>query len=100
MPDSASTPRELGERDVIQAGQEYARENSIVLAQGGGEAVLIRPNYWRIRFALPEQGSGKLLELEFDELAQTTYSPEHVEQATGRQWVDAVPPTASASAPA
>ena len=30
----------------------------------------IRPNYWRIRFALPEEGSGKLLELEFDELAQ------------------------------
>ncbi|WP_233582807.1 hypothetical protein [Corallococcus sp. CA053C] len=68
-PSSQAVQAELGQRDVVQAGEEYTRQNNLVLAQGG-EAVRIRPNYWRLRFALPEEGSGKLLELDFDELAQ------------------------------
>jgi hypothetical protein len=68
-PASASVQAEMGERNVVDAGAEYARQNGLLLAEGG-EAVRLRPNYWRIRFALPEEGSGKFLELEFDELAQ------------------------------
>ncbi|WP_375754633.1 hypothetical protein [Corallococcus exercitus] len=68
-PSSQAVQEELGERNVVDAGAEYARQNGLVLAQSG-EAVRIRPNYWRIRFALPEEGSGKFLELDFDELAQ------------------------------
>ncbi|WP_244237187.1 hypothetical protein [Corallococcus llansteffanensis] len=82
----------MGQRDVVQAGEEYARQNAIVLAQGG-EAVRIRPNYWRIRFALPEEGSGTLLELDFDELAQ---------RVTGSRRLDItpeMPPTSSTFQP-
>ncbi len=56
---------ELGYRDVIQAGEDYARQQGYALASRG-EAVEIRPNYWRLRFGLAEDGSGKLLHLEFD----------------------------------
>lgn len=80
-PSAQSVQAELGNRDIVQAGEEYARQNSLVLAQSG-EAVQIRPNYWRIRFALPEEGSGKVLELEFDELAQ---------QVTGVRRLDITP---------
>jgi hypothetical protein len=73
---------ELGQRDVIQAGEEYARENALVLAQAG-EAVQIRPNYWRVRFALPQEGSGKLLELEFDSLARRVTRAQRIDIATG-----------------
>ncbi|WP_347402668.1 hypothetical protein [Corallococcus macrosporus] len=91
-PASASVQSELGERNVIDAGAEYARQNGILLAQGG-EAVRIRPNYWRIRFALPEEGSGKFLELDFDELAQ---------RVTGSRRIDINPtfaPTSSTFQP-
>ncbi|MCY1039870.1 hypothetical protein OV208_00960 [Corallococcus sp. bb12-1] len=87
-PSSASVQAELGERNVVDAGAEYARQNGILLAEGG-EAVRISPNYWRIRFALPDQGSGKLLELDFDELAQ---------RVTGSRRLDITPtfePTSS-----
>ncbi|MCY1033595.1 hypothetical protein OV207_19240 [Corallococcus sp. BB11-1] len=91
-PASASVQAELGERNVIDAGAEYARQNGILLAQGG-EAVRVRPNYWRIRFALPAEGSGKLLELDFDELAQ---------RVTGSRRLDITPtfaPTSSTFRP-
>ncbi|RYZ34462.1 MAG: hypothetical protein EOO71_38915 [Myxococcaceae bacterium] len=91
-PASASVQSELGERNVIDAGAEYARQNGILLAQGG-EAVRVRPNYWRIRFALPQEGSGKLLELDFDELAQ---------RVTGSRRLDITPtfePTSSTYRP-
>ncbi|AFE07277.1 putative lipoprotein [Corallococcus coralloides DSM 2259] len=68
-PSSQPVQEELGERNVVDAGAEYARQTGMVLAESG-EAVRIRPNYWRVRFALPEEGSGKFLELDFDELAQ------------------------------
>jgi len=67
-PSSAAVQTELGERDVVQAGEEYARNNALVLAQSG-EAVEIRPNYWRIRFGLANQ-PGRILEVEFDELTR------------------------------
>jgi hypothetical protein len=56
---------ELGHRDVLQAGEEYARLQGYALA-GKPEAVEIRPNYWRLRFGLADKDSGKLLHLEFD----------------------------------
>ncbi|GHG94179.1 hypothetical protein [Comamonas sp. JC664] len=67
-PSSAAVQTELGARDVVQAGEEYARNNSLVLAEAG-EAVEIRPNFWRIRFGLADQ-PGRILEVEFDELAR------------------------------
>ncbi|MGE6758534.1 hypothetical protein ACQKGO_11010 [Corallococcus interemptor] len=70
-PNSQSVRAELGERNIIEAGAEYSRQNAILLADSGdSEAIRIRPNYWRIRFALPEEGSGNILALNFDELAQ------------------------------
>ncbi|AKQ63540.1 hypothetical protein A176_000452 [Myxococcus hansupus] len=67
-PSSAAVQAELGSRDAVQAGEEYARNNSLVLAEAG-EAVEIRPNFWRIRFGLADQ-PGRVLEVEFDELAR------------------------------
>jgi hypothetical protein len=56
---------ELGYRDVLQAGEEYARMQGYAVA-GVHEAVELRPNYWRLRFGLADKDSGKLLSLEFD----------------------------------
>ncbi|WP_233595296.1 MULTISPECIES: hypothetical protein [Corallococcus] len=93
-PSSASVQAELGERNVVDAGAEYAHQNGVLLAEGGeGEAVRVSPNYWRIRFALPEEGSGKLLELDFDELAR---------RVTGSRRLDITPtfpPTSSTFQP-
>nr|WP_240672560.1 hypothetical protein [Corallococcus coralloides] len=91
-PSSQAVQAQLGERNVVDAGAEYARQNGLVLAESG-EAVRIRPNYWRIRFALPEEGSGKFLELDFDELAQ---------RVTGSRRIDIGPtfmPTSRTSLP-
>jgi hypothetical protein len=79
-PSSYSVQQELGQRDVVQAGQEYARNNSIVLAEAG-EAVEIRPNLWRLRFALADR-PGRVLEMEFDELAR---------RVTRAQEIDVIP---------
>jgi hypothetical protein len=79
-PSSYAIQQELGQRDVVQAGQEYARNNAIVLAEAG-EAVEIRPNYWRLRFALADQ-PGRFLEMEFDELAR---------RVTRAQEIDVIP---------
>lgn len=67
-PSAYSVQQELGQRDVIQAGQEYARNNSFLVAEAT-DAVELRPNYWRLRFGLADQ-PGRFLELEFDELAR------------------------------
>lgn len=80
-PSSYSVQQELGQRDVIQAGQEYARNHSLLVAEAG-EAVEIRPNFWRIRFGLSEQ-PGRLLELEFDELARQVTRAQEVEVIPG-----------------
>ncbi len=62
---SPAVQREMGYREIVRIGEEYA------VAQGYEpsrveEAVELRPNYWRVRFALAPKGSGKLLQLEFD----------------------------------
>ncbi|NTX03361.1 hypothetical protein HUA74_34005 [Myxococcus sp. CA051A] len=80
-PSSASVQAELGERDVIQAGEEYARNNSFVLAQAG-EAVEIRPNLWRIRFGLKDK-PGRGVELEFDEIARRVTRAQEIEILPG-----------------
>jgi hypothetical protein len=76
-PSAYSIQQELGQRDVIQAGQEYARHNSLLVAEAS-EAIEIRPNYWRLRFGLPDQ-PGRLLELEFDELARRVTRAQEIE---------------------
>ncbi|QDE85946.1 hypothetical protein [Myxococcus xanthus] len=76
-PSSAAVQTELGARDVVQAGEEYARNNSLVLAEAG-EAVEIRPNFWRIRFGLADQ-PGRILEVEFDELARRVINARELE---------------------
>ncbi len=94
-PSSYSIQQELGQRDVVQAGQEYARNNAIVLAEAG-EAVEIRPNYWRLRFALAEK-PGRFLELEFDERARQVTRAQEIEvvpdrnEAPGGEGSEAVP---------
>ncbi|MCP3059641.1 hypothetical protein LXT21_12715 [Myxococcus sp. K38C18041901] len=80
-PSSASVQAELGERDVIQAGEEYARNNSFVLTQAG-EAVEIRPNLWRIRFGLKDK-PGRGVELEFDEIARRVTRAQEIEILPG-----------------
>ncbi|MBJ6759956.1 hypothetical protein JGU66_04220 [Myxococcaceae bacterium JPH2] len=92
-PNSARVQEELGERDVIQAGQAYAQQNSLVLSQPG-EAVQIRPNYWRVRFGLPEKGSGKVLELEFDSLARHVTRVQEIDVVSG----EAIPVNPSSAA--
>lgn len=81
-PSSYAVQQELGQRDVVQAGQEYARNNAIVLAEAG-EAVEIRPNYWRLRFALAEK-PGRFLELEFDELARRVTRAQEIDVVPGQ----------------
>lgn len=80
-PSSADVQAELGERDVIQAGEEYARNNSFVLAQSG-EAVEVRPNIWRIRFGLKDK-PGRGVELEFDSLARRVTRAQEIEILPG-----------------
>lgn len=64
-PASPTVQAELGQREVLQAGEEYARTQGYALASRQ-EAVELRPNYWRLRFGLAERHSGKVLSLEFD----------------------------------
>ena len=64
-PSAPAVQAELGYREVLQVGEEYARLQGYALA-GMREAVELRPNYWRLRFGLAEKDSGKLLSLEFD----------------------------------
>jgi hypothetical protein len=73
--------QELNRPEVLQAGAEYARQQGYEVA--GGEAVEVRPNYWRVRFALAEPGSGKLLELEFDEAVRSVVRAQEVEVVPG-----------------
>jgi hypothetical protein len=64
-PSSPSVQAELGYREILHAGEEYARMQGYALASAR-EAVEVRPNYWRLRFGLAAKDSGKLLHLEFD----------------------------------
>jgi hypothetical protein len=81
QPHSPSTVQaELGNRDVIQAGEEYARLQGYALADAR-EAVEVRPNYWRLRFGLAEKNSGKVLHLEFDGASRAVVREEIIPEA-------------------
>lgn len=74
-PSSPTVQEELGYREVLQAGESYARSQGYALADRG-EATELRPNYWRVRFGLTEQHSGALLHLEFDGATHTVVREE------------------------
>src|SRR5690348_16065277 len=63
---SNSVQQEIGYNDVIRIGQEYATSSGYEVTEVA-EAVQVRPNYWRIRFGLAPRGSGKLLDIDFDQ---------------------------------
>ncbi|MBN1208813.1 MAG: hypothetical protein JXB05_28400 [Myxococcaceae bacterium] len=84
-PSSPSVQAELGYREVLQAGEEYARQQGYAVA-GLQEAVEVRPNYWRLRFGLAERHTGKLLDLEFDGASQQVVREEIISEP-------AVPPS-------
>ncbi len=75
--------QELGYNDVIRIGQEYAMSSGYQVADVS-EAVRVRPNYWRVRFGLAPRGSGRLLELEFDEAQRRVVGSTEVGGAAGR----------------
>jgi hypothetical protein len=58
--------QELGYNDVVRLSQDYATTRGYEVTEVA-EAVQVRPNYWRVRFGLAPRGSGKLLDIEFDE---------------------------------
>jgi hypothetical protein len=77
-----SVQNELGYNDIIRIGQEYATSAGYEVAEVA-EAVQVRPNYWRVRFGLAPQGSGKLLDLEFDGAQPHVVGTTEVGGATG-----------------
>lgn len=74
---------ELGYRDVVRIGQQYAVSSGYEVTDVA-EAVEVRPNYWRIRFGLAPRGSGRLLDIEFDEARRQVVGTTEVEDAAGR----------------
>jgi hypothetical protein len=64
-PSSPAVQAELGYREVLKAGEEYARMQGYAVV-GMYEAMELYPNYWRLRFGLADKHFGKLLSLEFD----------------------------------
>jgi hypothetical protein len=75
--------QELGYNDVIRLGQEYAVSSGYDVVEVA-EAVQVRPNYWRIRFGLAPRGSGKLLDVEFDQAQRQVVGSTEVGGAAGR----------------
>ena len=75
--------QELGYRDIVRMGQEYAMSSGYEVVEVA-EAVQVRPNYWRVRFGLAPQGSGRLLELEFDGVERRVTGSTEVGGAAGR----------------
>ncbi|MFY0528518.1 hypothetical protein ACN28I_36955 [Archangium gephyra] len=75
--------QELGYNDVIRIGQEYAASSGYEVVEVA-EAVQTRPNYWRIRFGLAPRGSGRLLEVEFDQAQRQVVGTTEVGGAAGR----------------
>lgn len=80
-PGSPTVQAELGQREVLQAGEEYARSHGYTLAERR-EATEVRPNYWRLRFGLAQE-QGKLLHLEFDEGTGTVVREEVIPVTPG-----------------
>ncbi|WP_224361343.1 hypothetical protein [Hyalangium versicolor] len=81
-PASPTVQAELGYREVLQAGEEYARMQGYALAEKR-EAIEVRPNYWRLRFGLAEKDSGRLLDLEFDGASRSVVNEVVVPEAAG-----------------
>ena len=84
VPDTApSVQQQVGYSDVIRLSQDYAVAHGYeVMAVSQAEEV--RPNYWRVRFGLGPKGSGKLLDLEFDEMQRRVVGTTELEDtATG-----------------
>jgi hypothetical protein len=78
-----SVQQELGYTDVVRIGQEYAVSAGYDVVEVA-EAQEVRTNYWRVRFSLAPRGSGKLLELEFDEAQRRVVGTTEVGGAAGR----------------
>jgi hypothetical protein len=75
--------QEFGYRDIVRIGQEYALSSGYEVTEVA-EAVQVRPNYWRVRFGLAPRGSGRLLDLEFDEAQRRVVGSTEVGGAAGR----------------
>lgn len=80
---SNSVQQEVGYNDIIRIGQEYATSSGYEVTDVA-EAVQVRPNYWRIRFGLAPRGSGKLLDVDFDQAQQRVVGSTEVGGAAGR----------------
>jgi hypothetical protein len=64
-PPSPAVLQELGFHEVVRYGEDYAVERGYdVLAVQ--EVYPTGPNWWRVRFSVAPEGSGRLLDLEFD----------------------------------
>jgi hypothetical protein len=80
---SVAVQRELGYREIVRIGEEYATSQGYEPARVE-EAVEVRPNYWRVRFALAPKGSGRLLQLEFDETQRRVVKSTEVGGVAGK----------------
>jgi hypothetical protein len=80
---SIAVQRELGYREIVHIGEEYAVAHGYQPTQVE-EAVEVRPNYWRVRFGLAPRGSGKLLQLEFDESRRQVVKSSEMDGVAGR----------------
>ncbi|PTL75552.1 hypothetical protein [Vitiosangium sp. GDMCC 1.1324] len=74
---------ELGYNDVVRLSQDYATAHGYEVTEVA-EAVQVRPNYWRVRFGLAPRGSGKLLDLEFDQAQRRVVGTTEVGSSAGR----------------
>jgi hypothetical protein len=74
-PSSQAVQAELGYREVLNEGAEYARLQGYKLADMYS-AVELRPNYWRLRYELGVGHSGMWLTLEFDSLSRSVVREE------------------------
>jgi hypothetical protein len=77
-PVSYSLQQELNRPEILQVGAEYARQQGYQVGEAT-EVVQLRPNFWRVRFALADRGSGRLLELDFDEATRSVVRAQEVE---------------------
>ncbi len=78
-----SVQQQLGYSDVVRLSQDYAVSHGYEVADVA-QAEEVRPNYWRVRFGLAPRGSGRLLDLEFDEAQRRVVGTTELEgTATG-----------------
>jgi hypothetical protein len=75
--------REFGLQEAVRFSQDYALGEGYEVAEVA-EAVEARPNYWRVRFGLAPRGSGRLLEVEFDEAQRRVVTSTEIGGAVGR----------------